>query len=121
MPYCPKCRDEFQDWVKVCPDCNVALVEKLPPTPPKQKKQDEPLVHIATAPSEPIANLWSDILKEQGISCLLKGDDLRAAMYSSPYQQCEIHVLASEAKKAKGILAPFLNGKGGYKKPKGVR
>ena len=30
MPYCPKCRDEFEDWVKVCPDCNVTLVDELP-------------------------------------------------------------------------------------------
>jgi len=30
VPYCPKCREEFQDWVKVCPDCGVALVDKLP-------------------------------------------------------------------------------------------
>jgi hypothetical protein len=111
VPYCPKCRDEFQDWVKVCPDCGVALVEKLPlpPTSRKRKKQDEPPVHIATAPNEAVANMWSDILREHGIRCLLKGGELRAAMYSLTYnQQYEIHVLASEAKKAAQILAPFL-------------
>ncbi len=112
MPYCPECRDEFQDWVKICPDCNVALVDKLPP-PPKRKKEDEPLVHIATAPSEMIAGMWSGILKEHDIGCLLKNSDLRAAMYSLPFnQQCEIYVLASGAEKAKEIIAPFLNGNG---------
>jgi hypothetical protein len=108
VPYCPKCRDEFQDWVKVCPDCNVALVEKLPPTPRKRKKQDEPLVHIATAPNEAVANIWSGILEEQGIPCLLQGGEVRPAMYVLPYQPYEIYVLASEVKKAKKILAPFL-------------
>jgi hypothetical protein len=29
--FCPKCRDEFQDWVKTCPDCKVDLVAELPP------------------------------------------------------------------------------------------
>ena len=29
MPFCPKCHDEFQDWVKVCPDCGVDLVDRL--------------------------------------------------------------------------------------------
>ena len=118
MPYCPECRDEFQDWVKVCPDCNVALVEKLPPLPKrkklvsKRKKRDEPMVHIATAPNDMIANMWLGILKEHGIGCLLKSDDLRAAMYSFTYnQQCKIYVLVSEAEKAKEILAPLLNGK----------
>jgi hypothetical protein len=32
MPFCPKCRDEFQSWVKVCPDCKVKLVDKRPPS-----------------------------------------------------------------------------------------
>jgi hypothetical protein len=109
MPYCPKCRDEFQEWVKVCPDCNVALVEKLPPLPKKPKEYDAPLTYIATAPNEAVANMWADILKEHGIRCLLKGGELRAAMYSLTYnQQYEIHVLDSQAKKAKRILAPFL-------------
>jgi hypothetical protein len=113
VPYCPECRDEFQDWVKVCPDCNVALVEKLPPIPKRKKKRDEPLVHIATAPNEMIANMWSGILKEQGINCLLKGSELKAAMYSLTFNQpYEIHVLASVAERAKEILAPFLNGNG---------
>jgi hypothetical protein len=25
MPYCPRCGDEFQSWVKECPDCRVSL------------------------------------------------------------------------------------------------
>jgi hypothetical protein len=29
--FCPKCRDEFQEWVKTCPDCRVDLVAELPP------------------------------------------------------------------------------------------
>lgn len=115
MPYCPKCRDEFQDWVKVCPDCGVAMVEKLPPLPAKtkQEKRDEELVHIATAPNEAIANIWAAALEEHGIRCLVKGANLRAAMYFLPFNmQCEIHVLASEAKRAKEILDPFLEVEG---------
>jgi hypothetical protein len=112
MPYCPQCRSEFQDWVKVCPDCKVALVEKLPPKP-RPKQRDEPTVYLATAPNEMIADMWADILKEQGIGCWLKSGELRAAMYSLPYnQQCELHVLASAAERAKEILAPFLKGEG---------
>jgi len=108
MPYCPGCRDEFQDWVKVCPDCKVALVAELP-LQPKREEIDGPLVHIATAPNESIANMWAGILEEHGIRCLLKSANLRAAMYCFTYNmRCEIHVLASEAEQAKGILAPFL-------------
>lgn len=28
--YCPKCRDEFREGFKKCPDCKVELVEELP-------------------------------------------------------------------------------------------
>ena len=109
MPYCPKCRGEFQDWVKVCPDCNVALLEKLPPARPKRKEHDEPLVYIATAPNEAIANMWSGILEEHDIHCLLKSGNLRAAMYVLPGNlSTKIYVLASQAEEAKKILAPFL-------------
>ena len=108
MPYCPECRDEFQDWVKVCPDCEVALVAELP-LQLNHEEIDEPLVHVATAPNESVANMWSGILEEHGISCLLKSANLRAAMYYFTYNMtCEIHVLASEDERAKEILGPFL-------------
>lgn len=108
MPYCPQCRDEFQDWVKVCPDCKVALVEQLS-VQPRDEETDEPLVYIATAPNESVANMWAGILEEHGIRCLLKSADLRAAMYAFTYNMtCQIHVLTSQAERAKEILSPFL-------------
>jgi len=115
MPYCPKCRDEFQDWVKVCPDCQSVLVDKLPPpsTPTLSsgtEKLNDPLVHIATAPNEAVAGMWQGILSEQGIRSLVKGADLKAAMYALPFNlQCEILVLASDAERAKEILTPFIS------------
>lgn len=108
MPYCPQCRDEFQDWVKVCPDCKVTLVVELPPQP-EHEEMDEPLVYVATAPNESVATMWSGVLEEHGIRCLLKRANLRAAMYAFTYNMtCQIHVLASQAEQAKEILSPFL-------------
>ena len=109
MPYCPQCRNEFQDWVKLCPDCKVALVERLP-VQHKDEETDEPLVYIATAPNESVASMWSGILEEHGIRCLLKSANLRAAMYAFTYNMtCQIHVLASQAERAKEVLSPLLN------------
>jgi len=94
--------------VKVCPDCKVALVEQLP-VQPKDDETDEPLVYIATAPNESVASMWSGILEEHGILCLLKSANLRAAMYAFTYNMtCQIHVLASQAERAKEILGPLL-------------
>jgi hypothetical protein len=108
MPYCPRCHDEFQEWVEICPDCGVALVKELPVLP-EREETDEPLVHIATAPNEPLALMWAEILENEGIHSLVKSGNLKAAMYMpSLLSRCEIHVLASEAEKAREIISPFL-------------
>ena len=113
MPYCSKCRYEFQDWVKVCSNCSVDLVDELPALPERETYQGSldqgSLVHIATASNEVVANMWSGILKEHGIRCLLKGGGLQATGYASPLTvNWEIHVLESRAEEASEVLAPFL-------------
>ncbi len=108
MPYCPRCRDEFQDWAKLCPDCKVALVAELP-VQPKYEEIDDPVVYMATAPNESVASMWAGILGEHGIHCLLKSANLRAAMHAFAYNMtCQIHVLASQAERAKEVLRPLL-------------
>ncbi|MFC1954726.1 hypothetical protein ACFLVZ_02765 [Chloroflexota bacterium] len=110
MPFCPACRDEFENRVEVCPDCNVTLVEKLPHIPRSQEKTDEPLVQIAIAPNEPIAKMWAGILEEYDIHSLLKGDHRgRMSLYTPTFELLHyIYVLESEADRAKEILSPFL-------------
>ena len=72
----------------------------------KDRERREPLVHIATAPNEWVAKMWSGILEEHGIRCLLKGRGLQAAMYASPLTvNWDVHVLESQAEKASEILA----------------
>ncbi len=108
MSYCPRCRDEFESWVEACPDCRIPLVEQLSASP-EPFENDEPLVKIATAPNEPIANMWSGILADHNIRCLLKGGNLGAAMYiPTIVLSYQVYVLESETDKAKEILAPFL-------------
>jgi Putative prokaryotic signal transducing protein len=108
MPYCPKCRDEFQDWVNTCPDCRVVLVSDLR-TPPKTSKaakvKRESLVHVANAPNEPIARMWMESLENNGIRSTMKGGAFKPEMGSdSPFLPCEIYVLESDAPRARRIL-----------------
>ena len=114
MPYCPECGDEFQDWVKTCPDCGVALVGKLPEPSEqerlaaqrKRQRRQEPLVHVATASSESVARMWAGALEDSGIRCLVKRMGLAPAAYVFPHGgHCTIHVLASEAERASQILS----------------
>jgi hypothetical protein len=108
MPYCPKCRDEFQDWVKTCPDCRVALVSELRPSTKGSKAANvkrESLVHVANAPNELVGQMWAEILKERGIHSLTKGGKAPGDMSgNSPCSPCEIYVLAAEAPRARRIL-----------------
>ena len=70
------------------------------------KGNGEPLVRIATAPNEPTAMMWEEILENEGIHSLTKSRDLTAAMYMpSLLSHCEIYVLASQSENAKEILA----------------
>lgn len=118
MPYCPKCREEFQNWVMKCLDCGVPLVDILPdlpisePEPPLKPKQEpikESLVHVAIAPSEPLAMMWAGVLEDAGIRALVKTGDLEAAYYvPSLLSSCEIHVLESQADEARLILEPLI-------------
>lgn len=113
MRYCPTCREEFQDWVKLCPDCSLSLVDSLPElSKPEPKKEPikEPLVHVATAPNESVATMWVGILKDEGIDSFIKGGDwfMNVAIPSYPSSK-EIHVLASQAEKAKKLLEPLID------------
>jgi hypothetical protein len=107
MPFCPECRDEFQDWVKTCPDCRIALVAEMPTPsrPAKRGKAGDSLVHIADAPNELVGQMWAEVLKEHGIRCLTKGGKAPGDMSgNSPCSACEMYVLASEAQRARKTL-----------------
>jgi hypothetical protein len=89
-------------------------VDQLPPHLPPEAKpipkpRQDPLVLVATAPSEPLAIKWAGILENEGIRSVVKSRDLRAAMYvPSLLSISDIRVLASQAEKAREVLAPFL-------------
>jgi hypothetical protein len=66
------------------------------------------MVYVATAPNEAIAGMWAGILESNGIQCVLKSDNLRAAQYSMPQNQFyTIHVLKPVSEIAKRLLLPF--------------
>ena len=91
--------------MKECPDCHVKLVDKLPEV--NKEKENAPLAHLATAPNEGIAEMWSEVLKDNDIRSLAKNAamNIYVQTYGSPY---EIYVLETDMERAKKILEPFL-------------
>jgi len=71
MPYCPKCRYEFRDNIKVCPDCNSELVELLPDDAPDI---DVKWVLLGKLSSVVEAEMLREMLANEKISALIKSD-----------------------------------------------
>jgi hypothetical protein len=75
MPFCPKCRFEYQPEIKLCPDCKESLVAQLLPLE-KEKVEDVQYVPLRKVPSRIYAEMLQEALEKQDIPCLLKGDDI---------------------------------------------
>jgi hypothetical protein len=71
MLFCPNCHDEFQDWVKVCPDCGVELVKQLPTRQVVLKPLPERLITVADYHFSTIAYLSQAKLESEGIQSFI--------------------------------------------------
>jgi hypothetical protein len=100
MPFCPNCCDEFQDWVKVCPDCGFKLVNKLLPLKTKHVISDN-LVTIATFSFPEEAHLSRAKLKSQGIKSYV-ADEL--AVIANNLRGVRLQVKESDVDEALRIL-----------------
>ncbi|MDT3695944.1 MAG: hypothetical protein ROY99_06085 [Ignavibacterium sp.] len=58
MPFCPNCRYEYKEGIKVCPDCNVSLVPEL---------IDEEWVIVYTSDQLYDVQMLNDTLESAGI------------------------------------------------------
>jgi hypothetical protein len=69
---------------------------------------EEPLdeiVRLATAPNPPVASIWSEALKEEGIRCKVVGDYLEAGIGNISGMLPEIWVHKEDAERAQGIIS----------------
>ena len=73
MPYCPKCRLEYKEGVRDCPDCGATLVDKLEE---KESPPDVNYVPLRTLPSRLYAEMLQHALKKEGIPSIIKSDDI---------------------------------------------
>jgi hypothetical protein len=106
MPFCPKCRGEFQNWVKTCPDCGVELAKKLPP--PDEPVSDIPpyrkLITIARFFQPEEAHIVAARLESEGIPAVVV--DEFSVNLNWAFGGVRVRVLEPDAADAKRILSP---------------
>ncbi|MFH0765628.1 MAG: zinc ribbon domain-containing protein [Calditrichota bacterium] len=66
MPYCPKCRYEYQEDIEFCSDCGVDLVIDLPPEIDAEYA-DADWIELHTFPGTLYARMAVEMLQREGI------------------------------------------------------
>ncbi len=106
MPFCPECRAEYEKGVKVCPDCEVALVATLPP----EFADEEDWEIVFTASQEYEAELVRARLEEEGIVArVLSQADHALGLKVGDLAIVRVLVHPDDAADAKAILAETEN------------
>lgn len=67
---------------------------------------DDPIVYLASAPNEPLARMWADVLEEAGIRAVLKPVGPGIGAWGSAFSlEHELFVLRSRRAEAAAIVA----------------
>jgi putative signal transducing protein len=74
--YCPNCRMEYQTGVTRCPDCDVALMEELPPEDYDEAEWVDLVTVLETGDPVEI-DVAKSLLEAEGIACFATGEGLQ--------------------------------------------
>lgn len=73
MPFCPKCRYEYNYGIGQCPDCGARLVDRLPEEPPEvvDERQYRDWIPLAKIASQQIAEMLLEGLRAKNIPAII--------------------------------------------------
>ena len=104
MPWCPECKAEYDASVAKCTDCDVELVEALPPDTP-----DDPPVIVLRASTAEQADVACATLLSEGIAAYVERPGMilpqmdNVVDHDSP--ELVVRVAASEVERAVALLS----------------
>jgi RNA polymerase subunit RPABC4/transcription elongation factor Spt4 len=105
MPFCPQCGYEYEEKIKVCPDCEVKLVDQL-----LEEHFDGEIVEVFRSFSPAEAGMVKELLYGEGILSALS-NELGSGMWgSAPGEAGEVRVYTSDKnqERARELIAAYL-------------
>jgi len=72
--FCPRCKAEYRSGFTRCSDCDVELVDQLPPDPPLNVEPQAELVVVRTYLNGLDAGLGKSVLEAAGIESVIRSD-----------------------------------------------
>jgi predicted nucleic acid-binding Zn-ribbon protein len=76
MPYCPKCKYEFIEGIKECPDCGTDLIEYIP----QEHEVNIKWVPLTTLKSLVLAEMVREALANNDIPSFIRSDAIQGAL-----------------------------------------
>ena len=109
--FCPKCGDEFRAGFTRCPDCDVHLVEKPPPSVSHDPFE---MVTVLETGDQSLVAVAKSVLEGAGIPCIARNERLQNLFgwgtigtgFNAAMGPIRLQVLQKDAEVAKQLLDP---------------
>ena len=76
MAFCPDCESEYRAGITDCPDCQIALVDKLTPENAVHDKSEHEFVQLRSCKNSVEAGMIYELLDRNGIRAFVKAGEV---------------------------------------------
>jgi hypothetical protein len=102
--FCPQCKAEYRVGFKRCSDCDVELVDHLPPDPPRDVEPQVELVVVRRYLNGFDAGFGKSVLEAAGIESVIRSNDAGRLSPGGFPRGVELLVRSEDAADADEIL-----------------